>query len=186
MLLAWTTLKKGPWISEPREATHWREVYSEILHLSCPQLNAPHLILPGLNQGLSLVSSPLPVPLLAVGKGKPPLFEKTRVTANQDRHKAEEEAAVANQIRMRTQLRGGDPGLARQMQAGRSPPRRGGKNCCVALHAQAQLSCGSIGTETLSGRTPAAIVLGAITQSRHSITVSTLFSKPTRAATGSP
>lgn len=34
---------------------------------------------------------------------------------------------MANQIRMQTQLRGGDPGLARQMQAGRSPPRRGGK-----------------------------------------------------------
>lgn len=163
-----------PWISEPWEATHWREIYSETIRLSCPQLNAPHFILPGLNQGLSPVSSPLPGPLLAVGKGKPPLFEKTRVTANQDRHKAGKEAAMANQIRMRTQLRGGDPGLAQQMQAGRSPPRRGGKNCCVALHAQAQLSWGRIGT------------WDAITQFRHSITVSTLFSKPTRAATGSP
>lgn len=28
---------------------------------------------------------------------------------------------------LRTQLRGGDPGLARQMQAGQSPPKRGGK-----------------------------------------------------------
>ncbi|XP_052012561.1 translation initiation factor IF-2-like [Apodemus sylvaticus] len=57
-------------------------------------------------------------------KGKPLLFEKTTVTANQDCHKAREEAAVANQIRMWTQLRGGDPGLAGQMQAGRPPPRR--------------------------------------------------------------
>lgn len=85
-------------------ATHWREVYSETIRLSCPQLNTPHLILPGLNQSLSPVSSPLPGPLLAVGKGKPPLFEKTRVTANQDSYKAGKEAAVANQIRMRTQL----------------------------------------------------------------------------------
>lgn len=82
---------------------------------------------------------------------------------------------MANQIRMRTQLRGGDPGLARQMQAGRSPPRRGGKDCCVALHAQAQLSWGRIGTGPLPGRTPAASVLDAIPQFRHPIT---------RAATG--
>lgn len=74
-------------------ATHWREVYSETIRLSCPQLNTPHLILPGLNQSLSPVSSPLPSPLLAVGKGKPPLFEKTRVTANQDSYKAGKEAA---------------------------------------------------------------------------------------------
>lgn len=116
---------------------------------------------------------PLLVPLLAVGKGKPLLFQKTRVTANQDCHKAREEAAIANRIRMRTQLRGGDPGLARQMQAGRSPPRRGGKNCCVALHAQAQLSWGSIETGPLPSRTVAAIRPYAVPQFRHSTTVST-------------
>lgn len=49
---------------------------------------------------------------------------------------------MANQIRMQTQLRGGDPGLAEQMQAGRSTPRRGGKDCCVAPRFQAQLSSG--------------------------------------------
>jgi hypothetical protein len=49
---------------------------------------------------------------------------------------------MANQIRMRTRLRGGDPGLAGQIQAGRPPPRRGGKDCCVAPRFQAQLSPG--------------------------------------------
>lgn len=37
----------------PGGHTHWPEVYSETIHLSCPQLSVPHLILPGLNQGLS-------------------------------------------------------------------------------------------------------------------------------------
>lgn len=64
---------------------------------NCPTLHSPHLY-----QDPSPVSSTLPVLLLAVGKGKPLLFEKTTVGANQDRHKAREEAAVANQIRMWT------------------------------------------------------------------------------------
>lgn len=170
----------------PGGHTHWREVYSETIHLSCPQLSVPHLILPGLNQGLSLVSSPLPVPLLAVGKGKPPLFEKTRVTANQDRHRAKEEAAMANQIRMGPSSGVGTLGWPDRR-------RRGGlllgeveKN--AAWHFTLRLNCpgGKIGSGALPGRTPTAIVLDAITQFRHSITVSTLFSKPTRAATGSP
>lgn len=106
---------------------------------SCPtacSLTAPHFTLPRLYQDPSPVSSTLPVLLLAVGKGKPLLFEKTTVRANQDRHKAREEAAVANQIRMWTQLRGGDPGVGRTDAGGAAPSRRGGKDCCVAPRFQ--------------------------------------------------
>lgn len=113
------------WVHEPLGATHWGKSVQK-LRASCPTAypaNCPHFTLPCLYQGLSLVSSALPVLLLAVGKGKPLLFEKTTVPANPDGHKAREEAAVANQIRMRTQLRGGDPGLAGQTQAGRPPPQ---------------------------------------------------------------
>lgn len=114
---------------------------------SCPTaylLTAPHFILPHLYQDPSPVSSTLPVLLLAVGKGKPLLFEKTTVRANQDRHKAREEAAVANQIRMWTQLRGGDPGVGRTDAGGVAPSRRGGKDCCVAPRFQAHYLRGRI------------------------------------------
>lgn len=123
----------------PGRPPYWGKVCSEAL-LPHRLLAHPHTLffgLPRLYQGLSPVSSTLPE-----AKGKPLLFEKTTVTANQDRHKAREEAAMANQILMRTQLRGGDPRLAGQMQAGQPPPRRGGKDCCVAPRFQARLSPG--------------------------------------------
>lgn len=77
---------------------------------------------------------------------------------------------MANQIRMRTQLWGGDPGLAGQMQAGQSPPGRGGKDCCVAPRAQAQLSLG----QKMDGASPTR-------QDPPVPTPHTLSNKPTRA-----
>lgn len=106
------------------------------------QLTASHLILPRLYQGLSPVSSALPVPLLAAGKGKPLLFEKTTVLANRTVTRPGRRRPWLIKSECGPSSGVGTLGWPDRCRRGGPPPRRGGKDCCVAPRFQAQLSSG--------------------------------------------
>lgn len=163
---AWVHESRSPW--GPRTG-------GSLLRCSVPPAPPPTLHSSCLYQGLSPGFLRSSSPFAGSREGEATAVRENNSPGQPDRHKAREEAAVANQIRMRTQLRGGDPGLAGQMQAGRAP-LLGEVEKIAAWHLAFRLSCprGRIRMGPLPGRTWAVIIPAAIPQFRHSIPVSTL------------